>query len=56
MPSLHGQEGSSLLDFVPSIDTVDSKSVMGTKPGDSSVSGYQVGEFTCTLLVELFVD
>ena len=36
--------------------TVDSKSVMGIKPGDSSVViGYQVDEFTHTWSAELFV-
>ena len=32
--SLHGEEGSSFPGFVPFNDTVDSKSVVGIKPGD----------------------
>ena len=42
-------EGSSFPGLVPLDDMVNSKSVMGIKPGDSSVViGYQVDEFTCT--------
>ena len=53
LPSLHDREGSSFPGLVPSDDTVDSDSVMGNKPGDSSVViGYQVGEFTHTWFVE----
>ena len=41
---------------MPSDDTVDSESIMGIKPGDSSVLiGYQVDEFTHTWSAELFV-
>ena len=48
-PSLHDGEGSSFPGLVLSDDVVDSDSVMGIKPGDSSVViGYQVDEFTCT--------
>ena len=42
---------------MPSDDTVDSKSVMGIKPGDFGVViGYQVGKFTCTWSAERFID
>ena len=52
--SLHDGEGSSFPGLVPSDDTVDS--VMGVKPGDSSVViGYQVDEFTHTWSSEQFV-
>ena len=55
-PSLHGGEGSSFSSLVPSIDTVDSKSAMGVKPGDSGVViGYQVDGFTCTWSAEWFL-
>ena len=55
LPSLHDGEGSSP-GLVPSDDTVDSESVKGVKPGDSSVvNGYQVGEFTRTWSAEQFV-
>ena len=37
LPSLHGGEGSSFPDLVPSDDIVYPESVMGIKPGDSSV-------------------
>ena len=41
---------------MPSDDTVDSKSVMDVKPGDSGVViGYQVDEFTHTSSAEQFV-
>ena len=41
---------------MPSDDVVNSESVMGIKPGDSSVViGYQVDEFTCTWSAEQFV-
>ena len=56
LPSLHDGEGSSFPGLVPSDDMVDSKSVMGIKPEDSSVViGYQVDEFTHTRSVEWFV-
>ena len=56
LPSLHGEEGSIFLGFVLSNDTVDSKSVVGMKPGDSSVViWYQVDEFTHTWSAEHFV-
>ena len=56
LPCLHDGEGSSFPGLVPSDDTVDSESVMGVKPGDSSVViGYQVDEFTCTWSPEQFV-
>ena len=55
-PSLHDGEGSSFPALVPSDDMVDSDSVMGIKPGDSSVViGYQVDEFTHTWSAEQFV-
>ena len=55
-PSRHDGEGSSFPGFVLSDDMVNSESVMGVKPGDSSVViGYQVDEFTCTLSAEQFV-
>ena len=42
--------------LVPSDDAVDSESVMGVKPGDSSVViGYQVDEFTHLWSAEQFV-
>ena len=45
-PSLHDGEGSLFPGLVPSDDAVNSDSVMGIKPGDSSVViGYQVDEF-----------
>ena len=37
LPSLHDGEGSSFPGLVPSDDAVNSESVMGIKPGDSSV-------------------
>ena len=56
LPSLHDGEGSSFPGLVPLDDTVDSESVMGIKPGDSSVViVYQVDEFTCTWTAEQFV-
>ena len=56
LPSLHDGEGSSFPGLVPSDDTFDSESVMGIKPGDSSVvTGYQLDEFTCTWSAEQFV-
>ena len=49
-------EGSSFPDLVPSDDVANSESVMGIKPGDSSVViGYQVDEFTHTWSAEQFV-
>ena len=55
-PSLHDREGSSFPGLVPLDDAVNSESVMGFKPGDSSVViGYQVDEFTCTWSAEQFV-
>ena len=55
-PSLHDGEGSSFPGLVPSDDAVNSESVMGIKPGDSSVViGYQVDEFTHTWSAEWFV-
>ena len=45
-----------MLGLVPSDDTVNSESVVGIKPGDSSVViGYQVDEFTHTWSTEWFV-
>ena len=56
LPSLHDGEGSSFPGLVPSDDAVDSDSVMGIKPGDSSVViGCQVDEFTRTWAAEQFV-
>ena len=56
LPSLHDGEGSSFPGLVPSDDVVNSESVMGIKPGDSSVViGYQVDEFTHTWFAEWFV-
>ena len=55
-PSLCDGEGSSFPGLVPSDDAVNSDSVMGIKPGDSSVViGYQVDEFTCTWSAEWLV-
>ena len=49
LPSLHDGQGSSFPGLVPSDDTVNFESVMGIKPGDSSVViGYQVDGFTHT--------
>ena len=57
LPSLHDGEGSSFPGLVPSDDAVDSDSVMGIKPGNSSVViGYQVDEFTRTWSAERFVS
>ena len=48
-PSLSGGEGSSFPHLAQSYDVVDFESVVGMKPGDSSVViVYQVDEFTCT--------
>ena len=56
LPSLCDGEGSSFPGLVPSDDVVNSESVMGIKPGDSSVViGYQVDEFTHTWSAEGFV-
>ena len=56
LPSLHDGEGSSFPGLVPSDDAVNSDSVMGIKPGNSSVViGYQVDEFTRTWSAEQFV-
>ena len=55
LPSLHDGEGS-FPGLVPSDDMVDSESVMGVKPSDSSVViGYQVDEFTCAWSAEWFI-
>ena len=49
-------EESPVPGLVPSDDIVDSKSVMGIKPGDSGVViGYQVDEFTHIWSAEQFV-
>ena len=54
-PSLCDGEGS-FPGLLPSDDMVNSDSVMGIKPGDSSVViGYQIDEFARTLSAELFV-
>ena len=54
--SLHDGEGSSFPGLVLSDDVVDSESVVGVKPGDSSVViGYQVDEFTHNWSAEQFV-
>ena len=56
LPSLYDGEGSSFPCYMPSDDAVNSDSVMGIKPGDSSVViGYQVDEFTCTWSAKQFV-
>ena len=56
LPSLHDGEGSSFPGLVPSDDMVNSESVMGSKPGDSSVMiRYQVDEFNHTWSAEWFV-
>ena len=56
LPSLHGGEGSSFPGLVPSDDAVNSDSVLGIKPGDSSVViGYQADEFSHTWSAEWFV-
>ena len=48
--------GGSFLGFVPSSNTVTSKSMVGIKPGGSSVFiGYQVDEFSCTKWAEHFI-
>ena len=55
-PSLHDGEGSSFPGLVPSDDMVNSESVMGIKPGDSSVViAYQVDESTHTWSAQQFV-
>ena len=52
LSSFHGGKGSSFPCLVPPDDTVESKSVVGMKPGDSTVViGYWVDEFSCTWLV-----
>ena len=52
-PSLHDGEGSSFPGLVPSDYMVNSESVIGNEPGDSSVViGYQVDEFTHTWSAE----
>ena len=54
--SLHGGEGSSFPGLGLSDDTVNSESVMGIKPGDSSmVIGYQVDEFIHIWSAEWFL-
>ena len=51
VPSLHCGEVSSFPGCVPPDDIINSKSVMGVKPGDSVVViKFQVDEFTCTWL------
>ena len=56
LPSLHDVEGYSFTGLVPSDKVGNSDSVMGIKPGDSSVViGYQVDEFTHTWSAEQFV-
>ena len=51
LPSLNGGEGCPFSVPVPPSDTVNSESVVGMTPGDSSVViGYQVNEFTPTWL------
>ena len=55
-PSLHGGEGSSFPDLVPSNDEVDSESAISIKPcGPDGVIGYQVDEFTHIWSAEQFV-
>ena len=42
LPSLHGREGSSFPGLIPPNAAINSESVMGIKPDDSSVvTGYQ---------------
>ena len=56
LPSLHAEEGSSLLGSVPPSVTVDSESMLDiTLPDSGVVNGYQVDEFIDTLLAEHFV-
>ena len=56
LPSLHGGEGSSFPGRIPSNYTVNSKSAMGIKPGDSGVViEYWVDMFTHTWSTERFV-
>ena len=56
LPSLHVGEKSSFPGCVPPSDMINSKSVVGIKPGDSGVMiGYQVDEFTDTWLVRHFL-
>ena len=53
---LHGGKVSSFPNLVSGNDTVDSKSVMSTKPGDSAMMiGYQFDEFIHTWSAECFV-
>ena len=53
---LHCREGSFLPGFAPSVEMVNSESVVGIKSGDCNKEiGDQVDEFTCTWLVEHFV-
>ena len=57
LPSLCDGEGSSFPGLVPSDVAVNPDSILGIKPGDSSVviGYYQVDEFTCTWSAEQFV-
>ena len=56
LPSLHDGEGSSFPGLVPTDDAVNSESVIGIKPGDSSVViRYKADEFTHTWSAERFV-
>ena len=49
LPYLLGGEGTSLLTFGQTDDTVDFKSVVGIKHGYSGmVIGYHADDFTCT--------
>ena len=49
LSSLHGREQSSFPGCVPHNDTVNSKSLVVIKPGNSGVViGYQVDKFVCT--------
>ena len=59
MPFLHGGEGSSFPGRAPHDETVNCKSVVCIKPGDSGIGmviGYQGDEFTLIWLLECFVS
>ena len=56
LPSLHGMEGSSLPGIAPPSYMVNSKCVVGVKPGDSAaVIGYHIDKFTHTWSAEHFI-
>ena len=56
IPSLHGEHGSSFPGRTPPNDTVNFKSMVGIKPGDSDVViECQVNEFPCIWFAEHFI-